>query len=133
MRKNRPAWSSFSYQIGPIWFITVPLLPTGRNAVIAASSSDVSPVLHISAIRARYVKVPMRFPLGTSAARMTAAPLLLVDLETKEGVVGRSYLFCYRESGAKAIAEIMKEAAELIAGMPVAPAKLNELLGRRYA
>lgn len=75
----------------------------------------------------------MRFPLGTSAARMTAAPLLLVDLETKEGVVGRSYLFCYRESGAKAIVEIMKEAAALIEGMAVAPAKIGELLGRRYA
>ena len=101
--------------------------------MIAGFSSDVSPVLHISAIRTRYVKVPMRFPLGTSAARMTAAPLLLLDLETKEGVVGRSYLFCYRDSGAKAIAEIIKEAAELIEGMTVAPAKVSELLGRRYA
>ena len=75
----------------------------------------------------------MRFPLGTSAARMTAAPLLLVDLESREGVVGRSYLFCYRESGAKAIAEVLKEAAGLIDGMPVAPAKIGELLARRYA
>ncbi|WP_408416507.1 enolase C-terminal domain-like protein [Paraburkholderia sediminicola] len=99
----------------------------------AGSSSGVQPVLHISAIRTRYVKVPMRFPLGTSAARMTAAPLLLVDVETKEGVVGRSYLFCYRESGAKAVAEVMKEAAGLIDGMPVAPARIGELLGRRYA
>ena len=99
----------------------------------AGSSSGVQPVLHISAIRTRFVKVPMRFPLGTSAARMTAAPLLLVDLETREGVVGRSYLFCYRESGAKAIAEVMKEAAGLIDGMPVAPARIGELLGRRYA
>jgi mandelate racemase len=101
--------------------------------VTIETSSGVSPALHISAIRTCYVKVPMRFPLGTSAAKMTAAPLLLVDLETKEGVVGRSYLFCYRESGAKAIAEIMKEAAELIAGMSVAPATVSELLGRRYA
>lgn len=91
------------------------------------------PALHISAIRTRFVKVPMKFPLGTSAARVTAAPLLLVDLETKEGVIGRSYLFCYRDSGARAIAEIIAEANGLIAGMEAAPAKIADFLGRRYA
>jgi mandelate racemase len=30
--------------------------------------------LHITAIRSRYVRVPMRFPLGTSAATVTEAP-----------------------------------------------------------
>jgi mandelate racemase len=96
-------------------------------------SANVQPTLHISAVRTRFVKVPMRFQLGTSAAAMTAAPLLLVDLETKEGVVGHAYLFCYRESGARTIAEVMREAAELINGMAVSPAKIGALLNRRYA
>jgi mandelate racemase len=96
-------------------------------------SPSVQPALHVSAIRIRYVKAPMRFALGTSAAAMTAAPLLLVDLETREGVVGHAYLFCYRDSGAKAIAEVMQEAAGLIAGMSVTPAKIAAFLGRRYA
>lgn len=96
-------------------------------------TSVARPLLHISAIRTRFVKVPMKFPLGTTAARMTAAPLLLIDLETKEGVVGRSYLFCYRDSGARAIAEVIREAAELINGMEAAPGKIAEFLGRRYA
>ena len=56
-------------------------------------SPSVQPALHVSAIRIRYVKAPMRFALGTSAAAMTAAPLLLVDLETREGVVGHAYFF----------------------------------------
>ena len=34
--------------------------------------------------------VPMRFALGTSAATVRDAPLLLIDLETEEGVTGRS-------------------------------------------
>ncbi|MES2185076.1 MAG: enolase C-terminal domain-like protein [Pseudomonadota bacterium] len=91
------------------------------------------PPLHISALRTRYVKVPMRFPLGTSAATVTAAPLLLVDLETQEGVVGHAYLFCYRDSGAKAIAEVLHEAAGLVAGQAVAPGRIGEFLARRYA
>lgn len=91
------------------------------------------PELHITGIRSHYVRVPMRFPLGTSAATVTEAPLLLVDLETQEGVVGRSYLFCYRDSGAKAIALILHEAAELIQGQPVRPAEIAAFLARRYA
>jgi mandelate racemase len=91
------------------------------------------PELHITGIRSHYVRVPMRFPLGTSAATVTEAPLLLVDLETREGVVGRSYLFCYRDSGAKAIALILQEAAELIQGQPVRPADIAAFLARRYA
>jgi mandelate racemase len=91
------------------------------------------PELHITGIRSHYVRVPMRFPLGTSAATVTEAPLLLVDLETREGVAGRSYLFCYRDSGAKAIALILQEAAELIQGQPVRPADIAAFLARRYA
>jgi mandelate racemase len=75
----------------------------------------------------------MRFPLGTSAAVVTSAPLLLVDVQTREGVVGRSYLFCYRDSGAKAIAEVLQEAIGLITDRPVAPANIAEFLARRYA
>ena len=55
-----------------------------------------------------------------------------MDLETNEGVVGHSYLFCYRESGAKAIVEIMREAAGLVQGMPVMPARLMHFLARQY-
>lgn len=91
------------------------------------------PELHITGIRSRYVRVPMRFPLGTSAATVTEAPLLLVDLETREGVVGRSYLFCYRDSGAKAIALILHEAAELIREQAVRPVEIAAFLARRYA
>jgi len=97
------------------------------------SSSHTSPDLHISGLRTRYVKVPMRFPLGTSAAVVTSAPLLLVDLQTREGVVGRSYLFCYRDSGARAIDDVLEEAIGLIQDHPVAPLQVGEYLARRYA
>lgn len=95
------------------------------------SPNGVHPVFHICAIHTRYVTVPMRFPLGTSVTAMSSAPLLLVDLKTNEGVVGHSYLFCYRQSCAKAIAEIMREAAGLIDGMPVALVRLMHFLARQ--
>jgi mandelate racemase len=75
----------------------------------------------------------MRYPLGTSAATVTSAPLLLVDVEMQEGVIGRSYLFCYRKSGAKAIVTILDEAVELVAGRPASPVDISAYLARRYA
>ena len=96
-------------------------------------SSPLAPVLHIAALHTRFVKVPMRFPLGTSAATVTQAPLLLVDLQTTEGVVGHSYLFCYRDSGARAITDVLQEAAGLVAGQAIDPRRIGEMLARRYA
>ena len=38
-----------------------------------------APRLTLRAIRSVAVEVPMRFPLGTSAATLRSAPLLLID------------------------------------------------------
>jgi mandelate racemase len=89
--------------------------------------------LTVRSVRTVAVSVPMRFPLGTSAATVREAPLLLVDLETGEGIIGRSYLFCYRPSGAVAIAAVLRDAVALIAGERVAPVHNAAKLERRFA
>ena len=58
--------------------------------------------LTIREARTTGVKVPLTFPLGTSAATVREAPLLLLDVLTEEGVTGRAYLFGYTPSGARA-------------------------------
>ncbi|MGE5523641.1 MAG: enolase C-terminal domain-like protein [Rhodospirillaceae bacterium] len=90
------------------------------------------PKLTIRALRAVGVEVPMARPLGTSAAIVRAAPLLLVDLETEEGVTGRSYLFCYVPSAAPAIACVLQEVLAGVQGDPVAPVELAAKLAKRY-
>ncbi len=47
----------------------------------------------LARITARPVSVPMRRPLKTGTGEVAKAPLVLIDLETREGVVGRAYLF----------------------------------------
>ncbi len=88
--------------------------------------------LHVRAVETRGVMVPLNFTLGTSAAIVTEAPLLLIDLVTDGGVTGRAYLFCYRPCGAAAIAAILHEAVDMIAGHTVAPVDTYELLNQRY-
>jgi mandelate racemase len=89
--------------------------------------------LTIRSVSAVAIEVPMRFALGTSAATVRAAPLLLVDLVTEQGVVGRTYLFCYRTSAAKAVAAILEDAVEVVRGQRVAPVEIAQMLGRRFA
>ena len=57
------------------------------------------PALTVRAISAVGVEVPMSLALGTSRGRITKAPLLLIDVETAEGVTGRSYLWSYFPAG----------------------------------
>ena len=91
------------------------------------------PGLTIREVKTTVVEVPMNFPLGTSAVVLRAAPLLLVDLLTEEGVIGRTYLFCYRRSGAKAVAALLEDAVDVVRGQQAVPVKIGQVLGRRFA
>ena len=91
------------------------------------------PPLTVRAVQSTAVMVPMRFALGTSAAIVREAPLLLIDLLTEEGVTGRSYLFCYRASGSVAIAAVLREAVGLIAGDWLLPVTIAAKLERCFA
>src|SRR4029450_6061824 len=79
------------------------------------------PLLTIRAIRSIGVEVPMTYALGTARGVTPKAPLLLIDLETEEGVTGRSYLWCYFPAAVPAIANILEEVARGVKGGALAP------------
>jgi len=91
------------------------------------------PPLTIRGIDTFAVEVPMTFPLGTSAATVRKAPLLLIDLLTEEGITGRTYLFCYRASVPRAIDAVLRDAVSLVGGEIVAPLEIAAKLNRRFA
>ena len=88
--------------------------------------------LTIRAIRAVAVEVPMKHVLGTSRAVVRAAPLLLIDVETEEGITGRAYLFCYVPAAAAGIAGILAEIERITKGERVAPVDLWAVLAKRF-
>ena len=92
-----------------------------------------APLLTIRAIRSIGVEVPMTYALGTSRGVITKAPLLLIDLETEEGVTGRSYLWCYFPAAMPAIAKILEEVARVVEGERLAPADPWSKLAERFA
>lgn len=88
--------------------------------------------LTVRAVRGTPVEVPLNFVLGTSAVAVRKAPLLLVDLETEEGVTGRSYLFCYLPAAAPAIVSLLEEVDRAVKDEVVAPPDLWKKLTRRF-
>lgn len=97
---------------------------------MAHSSS--APLLTVRAVRSRAVEVPLSFVLGTSQGALRQVPLLLIDLETEEGVTGRSYLFCYLRAAAPAIASLLGEVEHLVVGERLDPVALSTRLSRRF-
>ena len=91
------------------------------------------PLLTIRGIRTSAVEVPMKFPLGTSSSTVHSAPLLLIDLETEEGITGRTYLFCYRPSVPRAIDVVLRDAVSVVKGEPVAPLDIGAKLAKRFS
>jgi mandelate racemase len=91
-----------------------------------------TPTLTIRSLRTVAVHVPMKRALGTSVRRMDIAPLVLVDLETEEGVTGRAYIFCYLPAATAAVESILRDAAARVKGDRVAPVDLNAKLGRHF-
>jgi len=88
--------------------------------------------LKIQSIAVRAVTVPMRRPLKTSTGAVSIAPLLLVDLKTNGGIIGRSYLFAISTAHLKPLAAVVEAMAEMVKGDALAPFEIEKKLRARY-
>src|SRR5438132_12117587 len=112
-----------------------PLDVEGAN-MAAAERRDPVPAppakLTIRALRTRAVRVPMRRPLATSGGTIAHAPLVLIDLESEEGVRGRAYLFAYSDLGARALRQLLAGILEMVRGDAVAHVAIAKELQPRF-
>jgi mandelate racemase len=97
-----------------------------------ASEVKFSP-LAVRAVRATPVEVPLNFVLGTSRGALRRVALVLVDVETEEGVTGRGYLFGYLPAAAAAIVRLIGEVDTLTKGAGLEPPALFAALSERFA
>jgi mandelate racemase len=88
--------------------------------------------LKIRSIRARAVAAPMRRPLKTSTGAVSVAPLVLLDLETSGGIVGRAYLFAISRSHLRPLVTLVETMAEMLMGDEVVPFEIEKKLRARY-
>ncbi|HEX8930963.1 MAG TPA: mandelate racemase, partial [Actinomycetota bacterium] len=70
-------------------------------------------------------------PTETAAGVMTTTPVVLVDLETSDGVVGHGYLRSYTPAALAALARLVADLGELTEGLPAAPGVVEASLRAR--
>jgi mandelate racemase len=78
-------------------------------------------VLTIRSVKARAVDAPISRPVKTAFGVIRAAPLVLIDVATDQGITGRSYIFGYTKLTLKPLVQLIDEIGRELTGKVVAP------------
>lgn len=81
--------------------------------------TDPSPI--IRKLVARPVVAPISRPVRTASGDIPAAPLVLLDVHTEQGITGHAYLFGYTPLALPALVTLAGQLDGLLAGKQVAP------------
>ncbi|HCE03967.1 MAG TPA: mandelate racemase [Acidobacteria bacterium] len=82
--------------------------------------------LTIRSLTARPVLLTLERPVVARIATISEWPLILIDLLTEEGIVGRSYLEPYTPKAMRYLVPALHDLGDLLKGQPVAPADLYD-------
>ena len=89
-------------------------------------------MLTVTGVTARAVIAPLRAPIATASGTLPHAPLLLIDLQTKEGLTGRFYLVAYNPVALKALAALVGDLAKVIVGEKLVPLALEAKMRAQF-
>lgn len=94
--------------------------------------------LTIKSVSARPAMVPLSRPITTAKVAIDKAPLVLIDVNAKEGVIGRSYIFGYTPLSLRPLTAMVENIADTLIGKTIDPATrfaemeaMFRLLGRQ--
>jgi len=88
--------------------------------------------LTLRSVTARAVVAPLARPIRTAVGTIPAAPLVLIDIATEEGVAGRAYIFGYTPLTLGPLASLVTSIGAELKGRAVAPVALQRELDRRF-
>ncbi|MCA1453317.1 mandelate racemase [Bradyrhizobium sp. BRP22] len=83
-------------------------------------------------VKARAVVVPLKRPVKNAFGVIDSGPLVLIDIETDQGVTGRSYIFAYTRLTLKPLVHLVEETGRELAGKPVAPFDLMKAMDAKF-
>jgi mandelate racemase len=86
----------------------------------------------IQGVKVRAVRVPMAEPHQTASGVVAESPLVLTDILTDAGVVGRSLVFTYTPAALKPTADLIQSCEALAKGEVLAPVEVGEKLAKRF-
>jgi mandelate racemase len=86
----------------------------------------------IRSVKARAVVAPMARPVKNAFGVIDAAPLVLIDVSTDQGVTGRSYIFAYSKMTLKPLTHLIEEIGRDFAGKPIVPFDLMAAMDAKF-
>jgi mandelate racemase len=89
-------------------------------------------VAAIRGIKARAVVVPLKRPVKNAFGVIDVGPLVLIDVETDQGVTGRAYIFAYTRLTLKPLVQLIEEIGRDLTGRPVAPFDLIKTMDAKF-
>ena len=84
------------------------------------------PKLTVRSLSARPVLLKLERPVIARIATITEWPVILIDLQTEEGIIGRSYLEPYTPKAMKYLVPALHDFGDMLRGQPVAPVDLYD-------
>lgn len=88
--------------------------------------------LTISRVHARAANPPMPRPVRTASGALNGAPLLLVDVETREGVTGRAYGLGYATEALGPMVTFLDNLAPVLVGQAAMPADITQMFAQKF-
>jgi len=86
----------------------------------------------ILSVKARAVVAPISRPVKNAFGVIEAAPLVLIDIATDQGVTGRSYIFAYTKLTLAPLVHLIEEIGRDLAGKAIAPFDLMAVMDAKF-
>ncbi|WP_213958188.1 enolase C-terminal domain-like protein [Variovorax sp. dw_954] len=86
-----------------------------------------STTLTFDRIEARPVMLKLKRPIQARIGGVSDWPVILIDLHTREGIVGKSYLEPYLPNSMKYLMSMLKDLSDALKGRQVAPADIYNI------
>src|SRR4029079_9927937 len=86
----------------------------------------------ICSVTARGLVVPISRPVKNAFGVIEAAPLVLIDVETDQGVTGRAYIFAYSKLTLRPLVHLIEEIGRDLVGKPIAPVELMRAMDAKF-
>src|SRR5258707_4423993 len=90
------------------------------------------PVPATRSVKARALVVPLRRPVKNAFGVIDSGPLVLIDVETDQGVTGHSYIFAYAKITLKPLVDLIEEIGRELTGKPIAPYDLMAVMDAKF-
>ena len=86
----------------------------------------------IRSVKARAVIAPISRPVKNAFGVIEAAPLVLIDVATDQGVTGRSYIFAYSKLTLMPLVHLIEEIGRDLTGQAIAPFDLMAAMDAKF-